>query len=207
MPTIEYNDITINVDDEGYLLNAEEWNEKVACGLTQTVEDVDECDLTDERIEILKFMRDYYNRFESFPIVRHVCKNVHQRRNASTSSSSTRSRLGRLPDFQNQLQMQSPVSDMSWNRKQVKDALVRPVATVQMPTRSWPSRPAAPSSVVLPGGTEDRRQIYGMSSRGRARAVVRRMPSLKSPLTPLYQRGELNEITAKSPPFVKASGS
>jgi hypothetical protein len=29
------------------------------------------------------------------------------------------------------------------------------------------------------------------------------MPSLKSPLTPLYQRGELNEITAKSPPFVK----
>ena len=72
MPTIEYNDITINVDDEGYLLNVEEWDEKVACGLTQTVEDVDECDLTDERIEILKFMRDYYNRFESFPIVRHV---------------------------------------------------------------------------------------------------------------------------------------
>ena len=69
MPTIEYDDITINVDDEGYLLNAEEWDEKVACGLTQTVEDVDECDLTDERIEILKFMRDYYNRFESFPIV------------------------------------------------------------------------------------------------------------------------------------------
>jgi TusE/DsrC/DsvC family sulfur relay protein len=197
MPTIEYNDITINVDDEGYLLNAEEWNEKVACGLTQTVEDVDECDLTDERIEILKFMRDYYNRFGTSI----------RRRNASTSSSSTRSRLGRLPDFQNQLQMQSPVSDMSWNRKQVKDALVRPVATVQMPTRSWPSRPAAPSSVVLPGGTEDRHQIYGMSSRGRARAVVRRMPSLKSPLTPLYQRGELNEITAKSPPFVKASGS
>ena len=78
MPTIDYNDITINVDDEGYLLNREEWDEKVACGLTQIVEDVDECDLTDERIEILKFMRDYYKRFESFPIVRHVCKNVHQ---------------------------------------------------------------------------------------------------------------------------------
>jgi tRNA 2-thiouridine synthesizing protein E len=57
MPSIEYNDITINVDDEGYLLNREEWDEKVACGLTQTIEDVDECDLTDER---------------------HVCKNVHQ---------------------------------------------------------------------------------------------------------------------------------
>ncbi|MEJ2233954.1 MAG: TusE/DsrC/DsvC family sulfur relay protein [Syntrophobacterales bacterium] len=78
MPTIEYKDITINVDDEGYLLNVEEWDEKVACGLTHTVEDVDECDLTDDKLEILRFMRDYYVRFESFPIVRQVCKNVHQ---------------------------------------------------------------------------------------------------------------------------------
>ena len=29
MPTIKYDDITINVDDEGYLLNREEWDEKV----------------------------------------------------------------------------------------------------------------------------------------------------------------------------------
>ena len=78
MRTIEYNDITINVDDEGYLLNMGDWNEKVACALTQTVEDVEECDLTDDRMEILKFMRDYYMRFESFPIVRQVCKNVNQ---------------------------------------------------------------------------------------------------------------------------------
>ena len=78
MRTIEYNDITINVDDEGYLLNMGDWNEKVACALTQTVEDVEECDLTDDRMEILKFMRDYYMGFESFPIVRQVCKNVNQ---------------------------------------------------------------------------------------------------------------------------------
>ena len=76
MRTIEYNDMIINVDDEGYLVNIDDWNEKVACGLTQTVEKVDDCDLTEERIEILKFMRDYYKRFESFPIVRYVCKNV-----------------------------------------------------------------------------------------------------------------------------------
>ena len=78
MRTLEYGDLKISVDDEGYLANIDEWNEKVACGLTQTVEDVDECDLTDERMEILKFMRDYFKRFESFPIVRYVCKNVNQ---------------------------------------------------------------------------------------------------------------------------------
>jgi tRNA 2-thiouridine synthesizing protein E len=78
MRTIEYEGIKISVDDEGYLLNADEWDEKVACALTQTVEDVDVCDLTTERFEILNFMREYYRRFESFPIVRSVCKNVHQ---------------------------------------------------------------------------------------------------------------------------------
>ena len=78
MHTIEYNDMTINVDNEGYLLNLDDWNEQVACALTTTVEDVDDCDLTAERLEILKFMRDYYKRFESFPVVRYVCKNVHQ---------------------------------------------------------------------------------------------------------------------------------
>jgi TusE/DsrC/DsvC family sulfur relay protein len=121
MPSIEYNDITINVDDEGYLLNREEWDEKVACGLTQTIEDVDECDLTDERIEILKFMRDYYSRFESFPIVRHVfvtsARTFIRRRSASTSNSSIRLRLGRLPDFPNQPQMQSPGLGMSWTER------------------------------------------------------------------------------------------
>jgi len=75
---MEYNDLIIKVDNEGYLLNLDDWNEKVACALTQTVEGVDECDLTDDRMEILKFMRDYFRKFESFPIVRQVCKNVHQ---------------------------------------------------------------------------------------------------------------------------------
>jgi len=78
MPTIEYDDLTIKLDDEGYLLNLDDWNERVACALTQTVEEVDECDLTDDRMEILKFMRTYYRKFEAFPIVRQVCKNVHQ---------------------------------------------------------------------------------------------------------------------------------
>ena len=78
MRTLEYGDLKISVDDEGYLVNIDDWNEKVACGLTQTVEDVDDCDLTDERMEILKFMRDYFKRFESFPVVRYVCKNVDQ---------------------------------------------------------------------------------------------------------------------------------
>ena len=80
MQTLVYKDQQIKVDDEGYLLDWNNWNEDVACALTQTVEDVEECDLTEERMEILRFLRDYYKHYESFPIVRSVCKNVHQQK-------------------------------------------------------------------------------------------------------------------------------
>jgi tRNA 2-thiouridine synthesizing protein E len=78
MQTLTYKNREIKVDDEGYLLNSEDWDEEVACALTQTVEGVEECDLTKERMDILKFMRDYYRLYEAFPVVRSVCKQVHQ---------------------------------------------------------------------------------------------------------------------------------
>ena len=47
----------------------------------------------------------------------------------------------------------------------------------------------------------------GGSSRGITQIGVKAMLVSKSPLTPLWQRGELRGINSKSPPFVKASGS
>jgi TusE/DsrC/DsvC family sulfur relay protein len=74
MGTMEYSGMKINLDDEGYLVNFEDWNENVAQMLAKK-EGLH--DLTKERMEILKFMRDYYKKFNSFPILRAVCKNVH----------------------------------------------------------------------------------------------------------------------------------
>lgn len=78
MPTIEYEGMKINVDDEGYLVNFDDWNEKVACALAEREGISKTCPLTKERIDILKFIREYYKNFNSVPIVRAVCKNVHQ---------------------------------------------------------------------------------------------------------------------------------
>lgn len=78
MQTLTYKNREIKVDDEGYLLNSEDWDEEVACALTQTVEGVEECDLTKERMDILKFMRAYYRLYEAFPVVRSVCRKLHQ---------------------------------------------------------------------------------------------------------------------------------
>lgn len=78
MPTIDYEGMTITVDDEGYLVNEDDWNEKVACALAEREGVSAECPLTKERMDILKFMRDYYKVYSAFPIVRAVCKHVHQ---------------------------------------------------------------------------------------------------------------------------------
>ena len=81
MPNIEDTDLKIEVDDEGYLVRFEDWNEKVACALAEREGISDQCPLTEERMNILKFMREYYIKFHSFPIVPAVCRNVHQPKN------------------------------------------------------------------------------------------------------------------------------
>jgi TusE/DsrC/DsvC family sulfur relay protein len=78
MAEIEVSGKRINLDDEGYLLNFDDWNENVACALAER-EGIEE--LTRERIDILKFIRDYYRKYNFFPILNAVCKNVHQPKN------------------------------------------------------------------------------------------------------------------------------
>ncbi len=75
MPIVEYAGIKFNVDDEGYLLNSEEWNENVACALAER-EGIEE--LTKDKLDILKFVRQFYKEYNFFPILNAVCKNVHQ---------------------------------------------------------------------------------------------------------------------------------
>ena len=78
MPTLNYEGISVEVDEEGYLVNFADWNEKIACALAEREGILNQCPLTEERMIILKFLRGYYKNFNSFPIIQAVCKNVHQ---------------------------------------------------------------------------------------------------------------------------------
>jgi TusE/DsrC/DsvC family sulfur relay protein len=78
MPVIEYKKLKIELDDEGFLIDFDKWNKKVACALAEREGVSKQCPLTKEKMNILKYMRNYYKKFNSFPIVRYVCKNVHQ---------------------------------------------------------------------------------------------------------------------------------
>jgi tRNA 2-thiouridine synthesizing protein E len=78
MPAFEYEGIKITVDEEGYLANFDDWNEKVACALAEREGIEKTCPMNEEQLEILRFIRGYYKKFNSVPIVRAVCTNVHQ---------------------------------------------------------------------------------------------------------------------------------
>jgi tRNA 2-thiouridine synthesizing protein E len=78
MPTIEHEGMKIRVTEEGYLENFDDWNETVACALAEKEGIGQACPMNKEQLEILRFIREYYKKFNSVPIVRAVCTNVHQ---------------------------------------------------------------------------------------------------------------------------------
>lgn len=80
MPAFEYDGKRIELDEEGYLQKFEDWDEKTACALAEREGVSRECPLKEEQVEILKFIRKYYSKFSSVPVVRAVCSNVHQSR-------------------------------------------------------------------------------------------------------------------------------
>ena len=64
----------VRIDDEGYLINPDDWNEKVACALAERA-GIEE--LTKDKMDIIIFLRDYYKKYSFFPMLSAVCKNVH----------------------------------------------------------------------------------------------------------------------------------
>ncbi len=81
MPVIVQDELRITVDDDGFLADLNEWSEAVARVLAAR-EGVGE--LSEKKLDILRFLRDYYRKHNFFPIVRFVCKNVRQPRNCVT---------------------------------------------------------------------------------------------------------------------------
>ena len=71
MPTFEHGDIKLEVDEDGFIQDPDQWNEAVAAALA-TTEGVDE--LTEEHWKVVKYLRDYYLKFGVAPMIRKLCK-------------------------------------------------------------------------------------------------------------------------------------
>jgi tRNA 2-thiouridine synthesizing protein E len=77
MTIIKEKEISFEIDKEGFLADMEDWNEGTARILAKR-EGIE--DLTEEKLEIVKFLREYYRKFDAFPILNYVCKNTRQPR-------------------------------------------------------------------------------------------------------------------------------
>jgi TusE/DsrC/DsvC family sulfur relay protein len=83
MAMIEVNGKSYEVDEEGYLVNLNDWNEEVAVYLAQT----ENVTLTDQHWEVLNFLRDYYNEFQIAPAVRVLTKAIGKKLGAEKGNS------------------------------------------------------------------------------------------------------------------------
>lgn len=71
MPTFNHEDISIAVDEDGFMQEPENWDEHVAAAIA-TTEGVD--GLTDEHWKVVNYLRNYYLEFGVAPMIRKLCK-------------------------------------------------------------------------------------------------------------------------------------
>jgi len=71
MPTFTHGDVSIEVDEDGFIMDPEMWNEQVAAALA-TTEGVEE--LTEDHWKVMKYLRDYFLKFGVAPMIRKLCK-------------------------------------------------------------------------------------------------------------------------------------
>lgn len=71
MATFTLGEVSIEVDEDGFMQEPEEWNEEIAKALA-TTEAVD--NLTEEHWKLVHYLRDYYLKFGIAPMIRKLCK-------------------------------------------------------------------------------------------------------------------------------------
>jgi len=71
MPQFTHGDVTIEVDEHGFMQQPESWNDDVARALA-TTEGVTA--MTEEHWKIVRYLRDYWLQFGIAPMVRKLCK-------------------------------------------------------------------------------------------------------------------------------------
>ena len=73
--SLHLNGATIEVDDEGYLLNTDDWSPALAEVLARELS----MELTDERLEIVHFVREHFEERECIPELRTLLKALREK--------------------------------------------------------------------------------------------------------------------------------
>ena len=71
MPNIDWKDISLEVDEDGFITNPELWDETIALAIAST-EGIE--NLSDAHWTVIRYIRNYYDRYGIAPMVRKLCK-------------------------------------------------------------------------------------------------------------------------------------
>lgn len=72
MPTLEVDGKNYEVDEEGYLQDWTQWNENIAAKMAKD----DGLDLTDSHWEVIKFLREYFEKYQIAPMIKILTKEI-----------------------------------------------------------------------------------------------------------------------------------
>ena len=71
LATFEWNEIRLTVDQDGFMQQPEQWNERVALALAST-EGL--ASLNESHWKLIEYIRTYYREFDIAPMIRKMCK-------------------------------------------------------------------------------------------------------------------------------------
>lgn len=83
------NHIEIETDTDGYLLDLNQWNKDVAIEIAKQ----DNLELTEAHWEIIYFVRDFYQEYQTSPAIRMLVKALGQKLGADKGNSRYLQRL------------------------------------------------------------------------------------------------------------------
>lgn len=71
MPSINISGKEIELDEDGFIVNPDDWTPDVAVAFA-SAEGINE--LTDDHWKVINYLRDYYKQFQIAPMIRKLCK-------------------------------------------------------------------------------------------------------------------------------------
>lgn len=81
---LEVNGVAIETDDDGYLINLDDWSEDVAHKLAES-EDIE---MAEEHWTVVNFLREYYDDYQIAPAVKVLTKAIAKERGMDKKAAS-----------------------------------------------------------------------------------------------------------------------
>lgn len=72
MPNLEFEGKTYEVDEEGYLMDWQVWNEGIAGQMAK----LDGLELSNEHWDVIRFLRDYFQKYQIAPMIKILTKEI-----------------------------------------------------------------------------------------------------------------------------------